>query len=176
MRRHAAAAGLLGALLVTGAVAPTPAGGSGLSITVSAPLVKDLITAAVPYRLALDAGLFEEVVTLSDPRHVRLVPGGLDMEMTAAGSPVPFTAEVSPRVRLERREEGGWVIRVQELPVTIGRLGTYDLASFIDPVDIETVTRHLLDLPGGTIEIDLTVSTINISADEVRIELQASFP
>ena len=42
-------------------------------------------------------------------------------------------------------------------------------------MDIETVTRHLLELPGSTIELDLMVRSIEITEEEVRIALQASF-
>ena len=149
---------------------------AGISLTIAAPLLADLIDAAAPYRLELDAGLFNEVVVLSRPRNVRLVAGGLDLEMTATGSPIPFTAEVSPRVRLVRNDEGDWMVVVEKLPVNIGRLGTYDLASFIEPVAIETVTPYLLELPGGTIDVDLIVSDIAISAREIRIAMRAAFP
>jgi len=176
---------LVGALLLGAPVAPVArppvevgAGQepAGISLTLSAPLLENLLTAAVPYRLEMDAGLFNEVVVLSRPRNIHLVPGGLDLEMTATGSPIPFTAEVVPRIRLKRSDEGGWMVGVEELPVTIGRLGTYDLASFIAPVPIETVTPYLLELPGGTISFDLIVSDITISAAEIRVELHASFP
>lgn len=181
----AVAAAMLGALLLVASGSP-PAGpavesgssreAAGLSLILAAPLLVDLIAAATPYRLELDAGLFHEVVVLSRPRNIRLVAGGLDLEMTATGSPIPFTAEVSPRVRLVRGDDGGWRVVVEKLPVTIGLLGTYDLASFIEPVAIETVTPYLLELPGGTIDVDLIVSDIKISAREIRIELRASFP
>ncbi|MFQ5718424.1 MAG: hypothetical protein ACE5IK_02635, partial [Acidobacteriota bacterium] len=146
-----------------------------IRIHVGPAVIEGVIRAAVPHVVELDAGLFRERVVLDDPHAVRLVAGGLDLEMTATGSPVPFSAEVAPHVRLLPVAAGGWQVAVDSLPVTVGRLGTYDLASFIDPVPIETVVSSLLALPGGELSVELTVTAVEITSAGIEIRLRPAF-
>ena len=151
--------------------------GEDLRITINGDTIEDLILAVVPYELELNTGLFLEVVTLTDPRDIRLVPGGIHLKMTATGSPVPFVADVSPDVRLvQDSETGGYVVAVQEMPVDMGPLGTYDLASFIDPIPIEKVSHYFLEMPGRMLEVELIVRGIEVSEEGIVVRLQTDFP
>ena len=147
-----------------------------LDITISRDTVARLITAAVPYELRLDVGLFEQVVTLSNPRDIRLVPGGIRLRMSATGAPLPFSAEVEPFVRLARDAgTGEFTIRVDRLPVNMGRAGTYDLASYIKPIPVERVSNYLLSTPSKEINLDLMVDAIEIGEPGIVVRFLADF-
>ena len=175
----------IGCVLLLGLVTGAPGrGGAELAeagrpedvrIVIAPETVRKLIAASVPYRLSLDMGLFEQVVSLTEPREVRLVANGLKLKMTATGSPIPFQVEISPAVRLVR-QPGGYRIQVESLPVDMGRAGVYDLASYIDPVPVERVTRQLIQTPGLEIVMDLVIRRLEVAEDGILIVLGTDFP
>jgi hypothetical protein len=158
-----------------GAGVPEPGRVEDVRIVVAPEAVRKLIAAAVPYRLGLDMGFFEQVVTLTEPREIRLVSNGLDLKMTATGSPIPFQVEISPAVRLTR-QPGGYRIQVESLPVDMGRAGVYDLASYIEPVPVERVTRQFFQTPGREIAMDLIIRSLEVTPDGILIVLATDFP
>ena len=174
LRRLALGSGL--ALLLAAPPAVPASARQDLNVTISRDTVARLIAAAVPYQMRLDVGLFEQVVTLTNPRDVRLVPGGIRLRMTATGAPVPFAAEIDPFVRLERdTATGGYVIRVDRMPVNMGRAGTYDLASYIKPIPVERVSSHLLSTPSKDIGLDLVVDRIEVAEDGIVVRFLTEF-
>ncbi len=174
-----AAIGLILAFATVGAIpgTATPAGArEDLNITISRDTVARLITASVPYEMRMDVGLFEQVVTLTNPRDIRLVPGGIRLRMTATGAPLPFQADIDPFVRLVRdAATGGYTIKVDRMPVNMGRAGTYDLASYIKPIPVEKVSSHLLATPSKEIALDLVVDRIEVAESGIVVRFLAEF-
>ena len=166
---------VIGAPCLGGAELPEAGRLEDVRIVIAPETVRKLIAASVPYRLNLDMGLFEQVVSLTEPREVRLVANGLSLKMTATGSPIPFQVEISPAVRLVR-QPGGYRIQVESLPVDMGRAGVYDLAAYIDPVPVDGVTRQLIQTPGREIAMDLAIRRLEVTEDGILIVLGADFP
>ncbi|MFQ5670668.1 MAG: hypothetical protein ACE5HD_09155 [Acidobacteriota bacterium] len=154
--------------------AGAPAG--DLRLTISRPVLVNLIRAVVPYRLKLDTGVLEEIVTLTEPRDLHLTPEGVRLTMTASGSPIPFTAEISPMIRFEADAiTGDYVVRVDKLSVKMGLAGTYDLASYVKPIPVQRLSHYVLETPDRLIGVDLAVSEIKLTEQEIQVWLQTVF-
>jgi len=135
-----------------------------------------LLEAAVPYEVTLKTGLFEQVISLTEPRDLVLDAEGVSLRMTVTGRPVPLTAIVRPRLRVvPDPATGGHVVRIDRLPIEVGKLGTYDLAALMRPVPIEKLSHHLISIPNRTIGLDLMVRTIEIRPDGIFVRFGADF-
>ena len=144
-----------------------------LSITISPEAVRRLVQAAVPYTLQLDAGLFEQVVILDEPRNLRFFDGGIRMEVTATGSPVGFTAELEPVVHLERAAgSSSYQVRIGSLPVRMGLVGTVDLATAIPPIPVKQLSDFLLESDGKSIPMQLEIQDIKVSEAGIAVGLK----
>jgi hypothetical protein len=177
LARGALRLGLLAFLLVPRPLVSAPAeGGAEIQIVIAPHAVRKVIHAAVPYELRLDVGFFQQVVSLTEPRQIQLIPGGIRLEMTAVGSPLPFTVDIAPELKLVRDPgSGDHRLEMQSLPVNMGRIGTYDLSAYVGPIPIERVTRHLLDTPGRQMEVDLIVDRVEIVEEGIEIFLVTDF-
>ena len=135
-----------------------------------------LLEAAVPYDVTIKAGLFEQVLSLTEPRDLQLDAEGISLRMTVTGRPLPLSAVVRPRLRVvPDPATGGHVVKIDKLPIEVGRLGTYDLAALMRPVPIEKLSHHLIEIPGRTIGLDLMVRGIEIRADGLFVRFGADF-
>lgn len=156
---------------------PAEAAPADLVINVRPEAVSKLIAAAVPYDLLLDVGVFEETIRLTDPRNVQFLEGGVQLQLTATGSPLSFETMVEPVIRLDREAQTGtYRVRIESLPVRIGLAGTYDLAALIPVIPIETVTEYLLQTRDKEIPMQLQVREIRLHPQGIEIKIQTRFP
>lgn len=157
-------------------VLPAPAVSDEIQVRIGRDSLAALLEAAVPYDVTIKAGLFEQVLSLSEPRDLQLDADGVSLRMTVTGRPLPLTAVVRPRLRVvPDPATGGHVVRIDRLPIEVGKLGTYDLAALVRPVPIERLSHHLISIPGRTIGLDLVVRAIEIRADGLFVRFGADF-
>lgn len=155
--------------------APPPE--TDLRIQISPAAVEKLIAAVVPYELTLDAGLFEEVVSLSEPRNLEFFSGGIRLEMLATGSPIGFRATIHPVIRLEREAASRqYRVRIESLPVDLGLAGTFDLALAIPPFPIKTLSEFFLSTPGKEIPMGMEILEIQVNRRGIELLMGTRFP
>ena len=177
MNRHAIRHGLSGAvlalLLMCVPVSISRAAEPDLSITISPEAVRRLVQAAVPYTLQLDAGLFEQVVILDNPRNLTFFDGGIRLEVTATGSPVGFTAALQPVIHLERPEgSSSYQVRIGSLPLRMGLVGTVDLATAIPPIPVKQLSEFLLETDDKSIPVQLEIQEIKVGEAGIVVGLK----
>ena len=158
---------LLTAMATT--VLPTPA--ESLTMSLDKPTALHFLRAATPYKLEVTKFGLTEKFTFYNPRELQFEKGNIRLLIDCRAEPIVFETILEPKLSISfDRMKNAFVVKVESLPVRIGRLGTINLDNYIDPVVIPVSFTHPLDIVEG-----LTVETIirRLKVLEDRIEAKA---
>lgn len=168
-RRVIRAAALL-ALACPLAAAPAAAGTT--TFAVDAPTLQSLLRAVTPYDIVIGQGGLSETLTLSNPRDVRFQNGKIRLRLDCRGTPFPLEEVLEPAITVRYNEaKRAWEMKVEELPLKVGMLGTVDLADYVRPVKIPSEFSQ----PAGEGPESLTIDgrILGLKVLDAKIEVTA---
>ena len=159
-------------LLTAMATAVLPAPAESLTMSLDKPTALHFLRAATPYKLEVTKFGLTENFTFYNPRELRFEEGHIRLLIDCRAEPIIFETILEPTLSVSfDRMKNAFVVKVESLPVRIGRLGTINLDNYIDPVVIPVSFKHPLDIGVEGLSVETIIRGLKVHED--RIEAKA---
>ncbi|MBI3449589.1 MAG: hypothetical protein HY049_11825 [Acidobacteria bacterium] len=167
LARRAGALGILASALWL------PASAGTITFTLDPPALESLLRAVTPYEVVVGKHGLSETLTLSNPREVRFVNGGVQLKLDYRGTPLPIEDVLEVSLSLTWNDiKKSYEARIASLPLKLPAFGTIDLADHLRPFSIPSVFSEVagegsaqMGIEGKILSLKVLDTMIQASAD-----------
>jgi len=172
--RHIAGAALLAAALAV--LSPAPAAAGTVTFTLDPAALQSFLGAVMPYEVVVGKHGLSETLTLSNPREVRFVNGGVHLKLDYRGTPMPVEDVMEVTLAIQWSEvKKAFEARVSSLPIRIPAFGAIELAEYLRPFTIPSIFSQVAGEGDQMMGIDGKILSLKVLDTMIQASVDVTF-